>query len=184
VTRYPVLSVFDISQTGGDPIPVDLYELPTGDDPDSSLDRLAVWLTAEGWTLRLLPLAGTCEGYTDHQRHVIATETNLEPAARLVVLLHEAAHAVLHEQLDAIDYQAHRGVCETEAESTAYVLANLLGLDVDASSISYIAGWSRSDPTALTATASNVLHAVNTIAAGLGLDADRADEPAEATSAA
>jgi Zn-dependent peptidase ImmA (M78 family) len=100
------------------------------------------------------------------------------------VLLHEAAHAVLHEQLDAIDYQAHGGVCETEAESTAYVLANRLGLDVDASSISYMAGWSRSDPTALTATASNVLHAVNTIAAGLGLDADRADEPAEATSAA
>lgn len=142
-----------------------------------------MWLTAEGWTLRQLPLAEACEGDTDHEGHVIAAATYLEPAARLVVLLREAAHGVLHEQLDAIDYQALRGVCETEAESTAYVLANLLGLDVDASSISHMAGWSRSEPTALTATASNVLHAVNTIAAGLGLDADRADEPAEATSA-
>ncbi len=59
------------------------------------------WLTGEGWTLREVPLAGTCEGYTDHVRRIIVTETNLEPAARLVVLLHEAAHAVLHGELDA-----------------------------------------------------------------------------------
>jgi hypothetical protein len=100
------------------------------------------------------------------------------------VLLHEAAHAILHGDLDAADYQAHRGVCETEAESTAYVLANLLGLDVDASSISYVAGWSGADSTVLTAAAGNVLRAVNTVAAGIGLDADRDDEPADATSAA
>ena len=151
--RYPVLSVFDISQTDGDPIPADPYQLPTGDGPDGALDQLTAWLEAEGWTLRQLPLAGTCEGYTDHQRRVIATESNLEPAARLVVLLHEAAHAVLHRDLDAAEYQAHRGICETEAESTAYVLANLLDLDVDASSISYVAGWSKADPTVLTAAA-------------------------------
>jgi antirestriction protein ArdC len=178
LVRYPVLSVFDVSQTDGDPIPADPYQLPTGGGPDGALDRLSGWLTSEGWSLRQLPLAGACEGYTDHPRHIIATETGLEPAARLVVLLHEAAHAVLHGNLEAGQYQAHRGVCETEAESTAYVLANLLGLDVDTSSISYVAGWSNSDPTVLTNTATSVLHAVNTIAAGLGLD--DADEPVHA----
>ena len=124
-------------------------------------------------------MAGTCEGYTDHQRRVIATDSNLEPAARLVVLLHESAHAVLHDDLGAAEYQAHRGICETEAESTAYVLANLLDLDVDASSVSYVAGWSKADPSVLTAAATNVLRAVNTIAAGLGLnDADQAADVA------
>jgi antirestriction protein ArdC len=180
--RYPVLSVFDISATDGDPIPQDPYRLPTGDGPDGALARLIGWLESEGWTLRQLPLAGTCEGYTDHQRHIIATAANLEPAARLVVLLHEAAHAVLHGELDAGEYQAHHGVCETEAESAAYVLANLLCVDVDASSIRYVAGWSKADPTVLTNAATNVLHAVNTIAAGLGLD--DADEPADAANVA
>jgi hypothetical protein len=170
LVRYPVLSVFDISQTNGDPIPANSYRLPGGDGPDGALDTLRSWLDGEGWTLRELSLAGTCEGYTDHQRHIIVTATALEPAARLVVLLHEAAHAVLHGELKPGEYQAHRGVCETEAESTAYVLANLLGLDVDASSISYVAGWWQSDPSVLTGAASNVLQAVNTIAAGLGLD--------------
>jgi hypothetical protein len=60
----------------------------------------------------------------------------------------------------------------------AYVLSNLLDLHVDASSISYIAGWSKADRSVLTAAASNVLHAVNIIAAGLGLD--DAEEQADA----
>ena len=113
---------------------------------------------------------------------MIATDANLEPAAQLAVLLHEAAHAVLHSDLAAGGYQAHRGMCETEAESVAYVLANLLGLDVDASSISYVAGWSQSDPTVLTAAAGNVLDAVNTVAAGIGLD--DADEPVDVANVA
>jgi hypothetical protein len=40
LVRYPVLSVFDISQTDGDPIPADSYRLPTGDGPDGALDTL------------------------------------------------------------------------------------------------------------------------------------------------
>ena len=178
LVRYPVLSVFDISQTDGDPLPADGYQLPTGEGPDGVLDQLTGWLTGEGWTLRQLPLAATCEGYTDHKHRVIATDSNLAPAPRLVVLLHEAAHVVLHGDLAAGEYQAHRGVCETEAESVAYVLANLLGVDVDASSISYVAGWSHADPTIFATAAGNVLRAVNTIAAGLGLD-DATDQAAE-----
>jgi hypothetical protein len=180
VTRYPVLSVFDISQTDGDPRPAERYQLPVGDDPDGALDKLHAWLTVEGWTLRALPLAGTCEGYADHERCIIATDANLEPAARLIVLLHEAAHAVLHGELKPGEYQAHRRVCETEAEATAYVLANLLanllGIDVDASSITYVAGWAQSDPSVITEAATNVLRAVNTIAAGLGLDDESKSE--------
>jgi hypothetical protein len=52
------------------------------------------------------------------------------------------------------------------------LLADVLDLNVDASSISYVAGWSKADPSVLTAAASNMLHAVNTIAAGIGLDDD------------
>jgi hypothetical protein len=80
-------------------------------------------------------------------------------------------------------YQTHRGLCETEAESVAYVPANLLGLNTDASSINYIAGWSLPEPAILTADTTNVLHAVNTIAAGIGLD-DLDDESAGVSTAA
>ncbi len=182
IARFPVLSVFDVSQTDGDPVPSLDYELPTGDGPAGMLDRLIRWLEGDGWSVRELPLAGTMEGYTDHRRHIVATEANLEPAARLMVLLHETAHALLHE--DDAEYVAHRGVCETEAESTAYVLAGLLGMDADASSVSYVAGWARADRDVFTAAATNVLRAVNTIAAALGLDEDDTDENDADTSTA
>jgi len=100
---------------------------------------------------------------------VIVTNTGLEPAARLAVLLHEAGHAALRGELQPGEYRAHRGLCETEAESTAFVLGNLLGLNTDASSVSYIVGWSQTDPAVIAAAATNVLRAVNIIAAGLGL---------------
>ncbi len=174
VKRFPVLSVFDVTQTDGEPVPSNAYQLPTGEGPAGMLERLSTWLRGEGWTLRELSLGGMMEGYTDHQRRIIATEAGLEPAARLVVLLHEAAHALLHEN-DA-DYVTHRGVCETEAESTAYVIANLIGMDVDASSVSYVAGWAKADREVITAAATNVLRAVNTIAAALGLDEADQDE--------
>ena len=58
LVRYPVLSVFDISQTDGDPVPADRYQLPSGDGPDGALDRLTAWLTGEGWTLRSCSLGG------------------------------------------------------------------------------------------------------------------------------
>lgn len=170
VARFPVLSVFDVSQTDGGPLPSDAYKLPTGDGPAGMLDRLVTWLKGDGWSVRELPLAGTMDGYTDHHRHIIATEANLAPAARLLVLLHESAHALLH--LDDAEYVAHRGVCETEAESTAYVLASLLGMDADANSVSYVAGWANADRDVISTAATNVLRAVNTIAAALGLDDD------------
>lgn len=181
VKRFPVLSVFDVSQTNGEPVPSNAYELPTGEGPAGMLERLSAWLRGEGWTLRELPLGGMMEGYTDHRRRIIATETGLEPAARLVVLLHEVAHALLHEN-DA-EYVTHRGVCETEAESTAYVIANLIGMDVDASSVSYVAGWTKADREVITAAATNVLRAVNVIAAVLGLD-EQGEEAGEEVSAA
>jgi hypothetical protein len=36
--------------------------------------------------------------------------------------------------------------------------------------ISYIAGWTQADPSVRTQAATNVLHAVNAVAAGIGLD--------------
>jgi hypothetical protein len=90
---------------------------------------------------------------------------------------------VPHDESEPGEYQARRGLCETEAESTAYVLANLLGLDTDASPISYVAGWSHSDPTVLAVAATNVLRAVDTVAAGLGLD-DSDDQISEESTAA
>jgi hypothetical protein len=108
-----------------------------------------------------------------HSAKTITIRAGLTPAAHALVLLHEATHAILHADLARTEYHHRRGAWETEAESAAYVLSRLLGRAPDGSSVPYIAGWSTRDPDAIETTASRVLAAVNTIAAGIGLDESR-----------
>jgi len=57
------------------------------------------------------------------------------PAQRVKTLVHELAHALLHEGLD------DRPLAELEAESTAYVVCQTFGLDSGAYSFGYVAAW-------------------------------------------
>jgi hypothetical protein len=168
IPTFPILSVFDVSQTEGDDLPDQGCVLPESSDHGFQLNLLKTWLAVEGWIVETEETRSGLEGYTSHVGKRIALSDKLGIDAQLAVLLHEAAHALLHK--DSAEYVAHRGLAETEAESAAYVLAGLLGLDLDASSISYVAGWANSKPEVLQAAAQNVLKAVNTIAAGIGLD--------------
>jgi len=57
------------------------------------------------------------------------------PAQRVKTIGHEIAHALLHEKFD------DRAVAELEAESTAYVVCQALGLDTSDYSFGYVATW-------------------------------------------
>ena len=131
-------------------------------------------------------IPGAVRGYTSHADKLLRISDRLDDINTARVLLHEAAHAMLHgpdrgfittEQYAA---SAHRGTAEIQADGAAYVLADLLGLDTCHASVGYVAGWataaagSTTDTEAITATvrgtAAAILHAVNTIAAAIGLD--------------
>ncbi|MCH2729115.1 hypothetical protein K3V38_14705, partial [Listeria monocytogenes] len=74
---------------------------------------------------------------------------------------------ILHAEEDQAEYIEPRGVKETEAESVAYVVAGILGLDTSAYSVGYVAGWSNCDSDTIKATAANVLRAAHTLADAL-----------------
>ena len=63
--------------------------------------------------------------------------------------------------------ETDKGRAEVEAESVAYVLAGLLGLDTTEYSIGYIAKWANGDTAAVAETAHTVLATVHTLAAAL-----------------
>ena len=90
-------------------------------------------------------------------------DADLSPAQTAKTALHEAAHVLLHADEEPGEYAAHRGIKETEAESVAYVLAGLLGLDTAAYSIGYVAGWADGDPDTIRGPAARVLSAVHTL---------------------
>lgn len=166
---FPV-SVFDISQTehieGTDPLPEIAHTL-SGDDPQGITAAVAEWLVSKGWTFEREKIAGSANGYTDNDNRRVVVDALLPAAQAAKTALHEAAHVVLHSEEDPSEYIAHRGVKETEAESVAYVVGGILGLDTTDYSIGYVAGWSKGDAEVIKATAANVLKAAHTIADAL-----------------
>lgn len=169
VTYYPVLSVFDISQTD----PIDPDNDPTtfaeqrlsADDPEGIAEAVTDYLTDQSWTVERKNIQGA-DGYADPEARRVVIEASLSPADTAATLLHEAAHVILHAEDTAVEYHHHRGIKEAEAESDAYVVAGL-GLDTSPSSIHYVTSWTHGDTEAIKSTATRVLEAVRTLADAL-----------------
>ena len=167
-TRFFPVSVFDMSQTDlidpeeGDPSTI-AHRL-IGDDPAGIYDAVADYLIGKGWTVERETIPGETNGYTmtDGSRRVVV-DAGLSPAQAAKTALHEAAHVILHAEEDPAEYVGHRGVKETEAESVAYIVAGILGLDTSAYSVGYVAGWSQGDAETMKATAARVLRAAHAI---------------------
>lgn len=171
---FPV-SVFDISQTeeieGAEPVPT-LAQRLTGEDPQGITAAVTDWLTGQGWTVSVEPIPGETNGYTttDGTKRIVI-DSALSPAQAAKTALHEAAHALLHATEEPAEAITHRGTAETEAESVAYVVAGLLGMDTSSYSIGYIAGWSQADADLIKSTAANVLKAAHSIIEGITVEA-------------
>lgn len=185
--RFPILSVFAEDQTDPnteltprmlkanpkaalwDDVDHNPTQHLTGDDPANIYTRIAAILTAKGWSITREPIPGDTNGYTTIDgSHRIVIDDQLSDAQAAKTMIHEAAHALLHTDVDPDDQPSlHRGIWEVEAESVAYVLAGLLGLDTSAYSIGYIAGWANADTELITATGKRVLTTVHTLADAL-----------------
>lgn len=179
---FPILSVFDIGQT--DPIdpdedePWNIVNRLDGDDEAGVYATIRAYLEGKGWTVEDDEISGERNGYTDPEARRVVIDSRLSPAQRAKTALHEAGHILLGHVEDLADYLEHRGVKECEAESVAYVVAGLLGIDTSAHSVGYVAGWVNGDVEAIRATATNVLQAVHTLAEVLiGADKDEGAGP-------
>lgn len=136
VTFKPV-PVFDLSQTDGEPLPSPVQRLQ-GDD-GGLFKRVKAWSEAWGCPVSVEDFEGRANGFYDPERHAITVRAGIDPAQQLKTLVHELAHAHLHRDIEV--YRAHRGDCELEAESTAFVVLNHFGIDAGAYSFGYVAGW-------------------------------------------
>lgn len=177
---FPV-SVFDIAQTelmdGYEDTSTIAHQLD-GDDENGIYAQIVEHLTGNGVNVVRKPCAGNTNGYTyrdgEEATPTVTIDPDLSPAQAAKTALHEAAHIELgHLGEDYADYVAHRGRYEVEAESVAYVLAGMLGLDSSTYSTGYVAGWAtRAETDVLKSTAARVLAAVHTLTTALEGDTD------------
>ena len=161
-----VAYVFDISQTDGADLPIVEPEHLTGDGPAGLRQTVTAELARRGYTVVESPDA--TYGALDRTAGTVTVPASYEPAQQVKTLLHELAHAALDHDDDA-EYAAHRGLCEAEAESVAYVVAAAAGLDASAYTVPYIARWTRGDLQLVKQTAQRVLATARDLIGALGM---------------
>ncbi|MFV0375594.1 ArdC-like ssDNA-binding domain-containing protein [Microbacterium sp.] len=157
VAGFTSATVFDVSQTDGDPLPeafVDLTEEP----PEGYIDDLTAAIEQQGYTVRYLDMLDEGKGYTTvgEGRKIVAVERSLTPGSRATVLAHELGHIMCgHTDPDRhgeyhTGHGGKRGVMEVEAESFAYTLSKINGMRTHQRNASeYVAAWQRHEPDAI-----------------------------------
>ncbi|MBP0969993.1 MAG: ImmA/IrrE family metallo-endopeptidase [Oscillospiraceae bacterium] len=141
VPRFRAVSVFDVSQTEGDPLP-DL-------DPgmlEQKVDDYSVFRTAlercSPVPVRYGSLEGNTKGIFDTRNKRIVVKEGMSEAQTVKTLVHEIAHSLLHAAgTEGSSYAS--GTKEVEAESVAYTVCCSFGIDTSDYSFPYVSAWSR-----------------------------------------
>jgi antirestriction protein ArdC len=173
---FRVVHVFDVSQTDGEPLPVSGPELLTGAAPERLWEGLVRLVESEGFVVE----RGDCHGangFTRFDECVVRVREDVDQAQAVKTLAHELGHIRADHGSrfhDTYRSSVHgRGVAEIEAESIAFLVTTMAGIDCGGYSVPYVAAWSGGSATLLRETASRVL----SIATVLDLDLQRLGSP-------
>ncbi|MCY0886098.1 MAG: ArdC family protein [Firmicutes bacterium] len=111
-------------------------------------------------------------GVWDPAAQRITIRADAAPDQQLKTLFHEWSHRLGVPTPEA-GAARHRGLEEVTAETTAYVVAQTLGLDTHAYSQGYVAGWAGADPQRVAGVVQEVGRRVHQILGALERAADR-----------
>lgn len=137
-------SVFDISDTKGEPVPsLNIQEL-SGDTEDYR-KFYTLLKTISPVPVKEETITDGPKGYYHLVEDYIAVKKGMKAHQKCKTLVHEIAHSILH-RLDKKDENRmlSRGDREIEAEGTAFVVLTYFGFDTSDYSFPYVATWSKS----------------------------------------
>ena len=145
IPRYKVVSVFDLSQTEGREIPDIAVDALTG-GVEQYEDFFKALEQASPVPVAFEKIESGAHGYYHLEDKRIAIDEGMSELQTVKTLIHEIAHAKLHDiDLNAPreeQNRADRRTREVEAESVAFTVCQHFGLDTSDYSFGYIAGWS------------------------------------------
>lgn len=143
IPAFRAVSVFDVAQTDGKPIP-ELAAKELLSDVEGYQDMIRAVEAISPVPTELEEIAGDSKGYYDREAKRIAVQENMSESQTLKTMIHEVAHSKLHSKEVEQDEQMRkdRNTKEVEAESIAYTVCQHFGVDTSDYSFGYIAGWS------------------------------------------
>jgi hypothetical protein len=149
---FTVEKVFAAEQTIGDPIPTPPAPAPrllAGEAPRGLGEAVLKLIESRGFTVAMVPDARHLQGangLTNFPARTVQVRADMDDAAMVKTLIHEAAHVMLHSPDDEDNALLPRSHREVEAESVAFVVARVHGMPTDDYSFPYVAAWAGEDP--------------------------------------
>ena len=142
---FRTVTVFDVSQTEGKPLP-ELVKKLTGDV--AQYESMVVTLRSiSPYPISIESFPGGAYGCCNFVEQRILVQPDMSQVQTIKTMIHEVSHAKLHAPIEDGDGETppqrkRRFVREMEAESVAYVVCQHFGIDTADYSFGYVAGWS------------------------------------------
>lgn len=131
--------VFDVSQTSGEPLPTLANMLNDGVDDFEKMRDVLIAISPV--PISFEEISGTANGYFSPSGQCIVVRNDMSELQTIKTMIHEIAHATLGH--GGKEDKWDRETKEVQAESVAYWVAQMMGLDTSEYSFGYISGWSK-----------------------------------------
>lgn len=152
IPMFKVVSVFDVSQTDGKPLPQISFSL-TGDVAQYEVFMEALRRTSQV-PIAIEPMEPGMDGYFHLTKQEIFLREGMSQVQTVCAAIHEMAHSRLHnyekmaERADDGETvlapgEKDRNTEEVEAESISYAVCQYFGIETSDNSFGYIATWSQ-----------------------------------------
>lgn len=152
IPMYKVVSVFDVSQTAGKPLPQISFSL-SGDVAQYEVFMEALRRTSQV-PITIEPMEPGMDGYFHLTKQEIFLREGMSQVQTVSAAIHEIAHSRLHNYEKMTELaddgetilapaEKDRNTEEVEAESISYAVCQYFGIETADNSFGYIATWSQ-----------------------------------------
>ena len=152
IPMFKVVSVFDVSQTAGKPLP------QLAADLSGNVQQYEVFMEAlrraSPVPIEIKPVARDTDGFFSIKAQSITIRAGMSEVQTVCAAVHEIAHAKLHDyehmteladdgETILVPGEKSRNTEEVEAESISYAVCQYYGIETGENSFGYIATWSK-----------------------------------------
>lgn len=152
IPMFKVVSVFDVSQTYGKPLP------QLAADLSGNVQQYEVFMEAlrraSPVPMEIKPVARDTDGFFSIKAQSITIRAGMSEVQTVCAAVHEIAHAKLHDYEHMTELaddgetilapgEKSRNTEEVEAESISYAVCQYYGIETGENSFGYIATWSK-----------------------------------------
>ena len=152
IPMFKVVSVFDVSQTVGKPLP------QLAADLSGNVQQYEVFMEAlrraSPVPMEIKPVARDTDGFFSIKAQSITIRAGMSEVQTVCAAVHEIAHAKLHDyehmteladdgETILVPGEKSRNTEEVEAESISYAVCQYYGIETGENSFGYIATWSQ-----------------------------------------